>query len=127
MLGVNVERFNYARIFIRIVSFVSGISSLLIKSMIWVSSLILGFPQSPLSVWQDSADPKRIPLLMRKVYLVNVEFLAVSMLWPHLVTFMIKMQGLPWWLSGKEYICQWRRYGFDPWSGKIPHAAELSR
>ena len=31
--------------------------------------------------------------------------------------------GLPWWLSGKEFTCQCRRHGFDPWSGKIPHAA----
>ena len=30
--------------------------------------------------------------------------------------------GLPWWLSGKESSCQRRRHGFDPWSGKIPHA-----
>ena len=26
--------------------------------------------------------------------------------------------GLPWWLSGYEPTCQWRRYGFDHWSGK---------
>ena len=32
--------------------------------------------------------------------------------------------GLPWWLSGKEFTCQRGRHGFDPWSGKIPHAAE---
>ena len=32
--------------------------------------------------------------------------------------------GLPWWLSGKESACQCRRHGFDPWSGKVPHAAE---
>ena len=31
---------------------------------------------------------------------------------------------LPWWLSGKESTCQCRRHGFDPWSGKIPYAAE---
>ena len=31
--------------------------------------------------------------------------------------------GLPWWLSGKQPACQCRRPGFDPWSGKIPHAA----
>ena len=28
------------------------------------------------------------------------------------------------WLSGKESACQCRRHGFDPWSGKIPHAPE---
>ena len=27
---------------------------------------------------------------------------------------------LPRWLSGKEYTCQCRRQGFDPWSMKIP-------
>ena len=27
---------------------------------------------------------------------------------------------LPWWLSGKESACQYRRYGFDPWVEKIP-------
>ena len=27
---------------------------------------------------------------------------------------------LPWWLSGKEYTCQCRRYGFNPWVGRIP-------
>ena len=32
--------------------------------------------------------------------------------------------GLPWWLSGKESFCQCRRHWFEPWSGKIPHAAE---
>ena len=28
--------------------------------------------------------------------------------------------GNPWWLSGKEFACQCRRHGFDPWVGKIP-------
>ena len=31
---------------------------------------------------------------------------------------------LPWWLSGKESTCQCIRHGFNPWSGKIPHAME---
>ena len=29
-------------------------------------------------------------------------------------------QALPWWLSGKESTCQWRRCRFDPWVGMIP-------
>ena len=33
-------------------------------------------------------------------------------------------RGFPWWLSGKESTYQCRRHGFDPWSGKIPHAEE---
>ena len=36
--------------------------------------------------------------------------------------------GLPWWLSGKEFdkefACQCRGHGFDPWSWKIPRASE---
>ena len=32
--------------------------------------------------------------------------------------------GLPRWLSGKESACRCRRHGFDPWSRKVPHAAE---
>ena len=28
--------------------------------------------------------------------------------------------GLPWWFSGKESACQFRRLGFDSWFGKIP-------
>ena len=27
---------------------------------------------------------------------------------------------LPRWLGGKEFACQFRRHGFDPWVGKIP-------
>ena len=30
------------------------------------------------------------------------------------------IQGLPWWLSGKESTCQCRRHRFDPWVMKIP-------
>ena len=32
--------------------------------------------------------------------------------------------GLPWCLSGRESACQYKRRGLDPWSGKVPHAAE---
>lgn len=34
------------------------------------------------------------------------------------------LPGLLWWLSGKECIYQCWRHGFDPGSGKIPHAAK---
>ena len=29
-----------------------------------------------------------------------------------------KYWGLPWWLSGKEDTCQYRRHEFDPGSGR---------
>ena len=36
----------------------------------------------------------------------------------------IEIRGLPWWRSGWESACQCRGHGFEPWSGKIPHAVE---
>ena len=35
-----------------------------------------------------------------------------------------KAGGLPWWRSGWESACQCRGHGFEPWSGRIPYAAE---
>ena len=35
-----------------------------------------------------------------------------------------KSPGLPWWRNGWGSACQCRGRGFEPWSGKIPHAAE---
>ena len=32
--------------------------------------------------------------------------------------------GLPWWCSDWESACQCRGHGFEPCSGKIPHAVE---
>ena len=34
---------------------------------------------------------------------------------------------LPWWLSGKESVCQCRIHVFDPWSRKVPHAMEQTK
>ena len=31
----------------------------------------------------------------------------------------ILLGWLPWWLSSKEFPCQWRRCGFNPWVEKI--------
>ena len=35
-----------------------------------------------------------------------------------------RIKGFPWWRSGWESACQCRGHGFEPWSGKIPHATE---
>ena len=45
-------------------------------------------------------------------------------LWQLAITIKNENRGLPWWLSGKESTCQCRRRRFNPWSGRIPHAAE---
>ena len=39
---------------------------------------------------------------------------------PRDLCFLIKPDGLPWRLSGKKSTCQFKRYRFDPWVGKIP-------
>ena len=36
----------------------------------------------------------------------------------------IQFFGFPWWCSGWESACQCRGHGFEPWSGRIPHATE---
>ena len=41
----------------------------------------------------------------------------------HFSTSLRSSFGLPWWRSGWESACQCRGHGFEPWSGKIPHAA----
>ena len=33
---------------------------------------------------------------------------------------LILVMGIPWWLSGKESACQYRRCEFNPWVRKIP-------
>ena len=33
-------------------------------------------------------------------------------------------RGLPWWRSGWESACWCGGHGFEPWSGRIPYAAE---
>ena len=35
---------------------------------------------------------------------------------------MTEYVGFSWWSSGEEPSCQCRGHGFNPWSGKIPHA-----
>ena len=50
-------------------------------------------------------------------------FLVVS-LEHHKTIFKIVYLGLPWWCSGWKSACQCRGHRFDPWSRKIPHAAE---
>ena len=49
--------------------------------------------------------------------------------WYHICRFDLSLfklwvRGLPWWRSGWESACQCRGHGFEPWSGRIPRAAE---
>ena len=54
-------------------------------------------------------------------------FLTQNLWFVHYITiFSYKswFTGLPWWRSGWESACQCKGHGFEPWSGKIPHATE---
>ena len=53
----------------------------------------------------------------KRPYLTNSQILWKSKVFKAQV-------GLPWWRSGWESACQCRGHGFEPWSGKIPRAAE---
>ena len=53
------------------------------------------------------------------------QFMGISLITTHCIYIweigaLIFLWGLLRWLSGKESTCQWRRWGFDPWVGKIP-------
>ena len=44
--------------------------------------------------------------------------------WDCFLTFKEASRGLPWWLSGKEPTCRYRKHGFNLWSGKMPNTVE---
>ena len=85
--------------------------------------------------WEGSAHPTRqLPQGEEELFLLAIEAqqnLGVhdpSVIWIFpcvpIHTAQKKSPGLPWWRSGWESACQCRGHGFEPWSGKIPHAAE---
>ena len=73
---------------------------------------------SSLSYWQQVWDVDSSGILIPE-HKQEVFFLSSTLLLPH----SRKQIELPWWLSGKESSCRWR-HEFDPWSRKIPYAAE---
>ena len=50
--------------------------------------------------------------------------MTVVGVWSNHILFKNIFEGLPWWCSGWESACQCMWHGFEPWSGKIPHATE---
>ena len=65
--------------------------------------------------------PTVLPLTNSSVSLQNVHRLHSCQEW---TCHWNKHLGLPRWRSGWESACQCGGRGFEPWSGKIPHAAE---
>ena len=69
------------------------------------------------NVWGAARAVLRGKFMVINAYLKKQEIAQID----NLNLYFKKLQGLPWWLSGKESACQCRRYGFDSWSRKIPH------
>ena len=64
-----------------------------------------------------------------KYYYPSVQKLTLTTLTAKSVSIEIQshiktLLGLPWWRSSWESACQCRGQGLEPWSGKIPRAAE---
>ena len=55
---------------------------------------------------------------------IQIKIMMRYHLTPVRMSILKKTRGLPWWCSGWESACQFRGHGLEPWSGKIPHAAE---
>ena len=79
-----------------------------------VPAILTGRPVTPMTSpragpdWQEEADGR---------------FKTVS--WSLSLPFKDNMR-LSWWLSGKEFACQFRTCRFDPRSGKIPMEKEMA-
>ena len=66
-------------------------------------------------IWKQHKCPSIDEWIKKMWYTYSMEYYsAIKKEW----------NGLPWWHSGWESACQCRGHGFEPWSGKIPHAAE---
>ena len=66
----------------------------------------------------------RNPILVALVSVCVINVVRKEALAPFNERIKISNQGLPWWRSGWESACQCGGHGFEPWSGKIPHATE---
>ena len=54
---------------------------------------------------------------------INISLFSLCLCIVPFIYWSTVIYGLPLWLSGKEYACQWRsfrRCGFNPWVDKIP-------
>ena len=100
-----------------------------LKLLLFVSSLSLFIPPTILPSLGSACGNKSIPISsflwktcsnITKNHHVDKDHCLVE-------TVVVKKNawfGLPWWRSGWESACQCKGHGFEPWSGRIPHAAE---
>ena len=71
-------------------------------------------------IWEEKNATSVLPLVtVWKVLDINMSVFLLGSLGGGNLKQGCKLQGLLWWLSGKESTCQCRRLWFDPWVGKI--------
>ena len=76
-------------------------------------------PQKAISKHQPSQRPEPIWSL-----LCHLSHIQICKVFSFFFSGQNPRLGLPWWRSGWESACQCRGHGFEPWPGRIPHAAE---
>ena len=70
--------------------------------------------------------PSWVPWLQNRTVSIWTRILQIFICMDYLLLRLViilllnRLEGLPWWLSGKESACQSRRPGFNPWVRKIP-------
>ena len=69
---------------------------------------LMGTQETEINTKLFSSDSQRGPWLQKRLRTADLDSHLEGVGW------------LPWWLSGKESACQYRRHRFDPWVGKIP-------
>ena len=74
--------------------------------------------------WTQNRILKTHRMRITDISLASGSTMAYTTLLLILCSFKTWYLGLPWWCNGWESACQCRGHGFEPWSGKIPHAAE---
>ena len=103
----------------RIISRSNHVKKLKIELPYNLAIPLLGIYLEKTIIWKDTCTP-----------MFTVALFTIAKTWkqpkcPSTEEWIKKMcHGLPWWRSGWESACQCREHGFEPWSGKIPHAAE---
>ena len=89
-------------------------------SFVWVCVSVLDFGLISTRIGKLSCHHKAYDLLAPPFFIHSfIHSFIFGVLW-----ILQDIFGLPWWGSGWESACQCRGHGFEPWSGKIPHAAE---
>ena len=84
-----------------------------------INGLLIGKEKVKLSLLADD-----IILYIENPKDVTKKLLEFSNKFSKAAGYKINTQGLPWWHSGWESACQCRGHRFEPWSGRIQHAAE---